>query len=142
MEDIVKLLDENLEYVKHEVSGDRITIWVKSAKKEVICPYCRKLSKKVHSRYERSFQDLPIQGKKTTIVVIRRKMFCENKECKKKTFAEPLEFVEPKFKRTKRLEKEILNISMNMSSVQAVKLISKDIADIGKSSICNLLKKK
>lgn len=41
----------------------------------------------------------------------------------------------------KRLEKEILNISMNMSSVQAAKLISKDIADIGKSSICNLLKK-
>ena len=76
MEEIVKLLDENLEYVKHEVSGDRITIWVKSAKKEVICPYCGKPSKKVHSRYERSFQDLPIQGKKTTIVEIRRKMFC------------------------------------------------------------------
>jgi DNA polymerase III delta prime subunit len=59
-------------------------------------------------RYERSFQGLPIQGKKTTIVVIRRKMFCENKECKKKTFAEPLDFVEPKFKRTKRLEKRYL----------------------------------
>jgi transposase len=71
MEEIVKLLDENLEYVKHEVSGDRITIWVKSTKNEVICPYCGKPSKKVHSRYERSFQDLPIQGKKT-IVVIRR----------------------------------------------------------------------
>lgn len=64
MEEIVKLLDENLEYVKHEVSGDRITIWVKSTKKEVTCPYCGKPSKKVHSRYERSFQDLPIQGKK------------------------------------------------------------------------------
>ena len=46
-----KLFDENLEYVKHEVIGERITILVKS-------------SKKVHSRYERSFQDLPIQSKK------------------------------------------------------------------------------
>jgi hypothetical protein len=26
MEKIVNLLDENLEYVKHEVSGDKITI--------------------------------------------------------------------------------------------------------------------
>ncbi|PNR91282.1 transposase [Petrotoga sp. HWH.PT.55.6.1] len=121
-EEIVKLLDECLEYVKHEVWGDRITNWVKSAKKELICPYCEKLSKKVHSRYEKSFQDLPIQGKKTTIVVIRRKMFCESKECKKKTFAEPLDFVEPKFKRTTRLEKEILNINLSMSSVQAAKL--------------------
>jgi len=32
-------------------------------------------------------------------------MFCENKECKKKTFAEPLDFVEAKFKRTKRLRR-------------------------------------
>ncbi len=85
-----KLFDENLEYVKHEVIGERITILVKS-------------SKKVHSRYERSFQDLPIQSKKTTIVTVKRKMFCENKKCKKKTFSEPLDFVGPKFKRTKRL---------------------------------------
>ena len=33
MEEIVKLLDKNSEYVKHEVSENRITIWVKSAKK-------------------------------------------------------------------------------------------------------------
>lgn len=32
MEEIVKLLDENLEYVENEVSGDRITIWVKLVK--------------------------------------------------------------------------------------------------------------
>jgi hypothetical protein len=39
MEKIVKLLSEDLEYVKHEVSGDRITIWMKSAKKETIYLY-------------------------------------------------------------------------------------------------------
>lgn len=39
MEEIVNLLDENLEYVKHEVSGDRMMIWMKSAKKGVICLY-------------------------------------------------------------------------------------------------------
>jgi uncharacterized protein (DUF1810 family) len=31
MEEIVKLLNENLEYVKHEVLGDRIKICVKLA---------------------------------------------------------------------------------------------------------------
>ena len=39
MEKIVKLLSEDLEYVKHEVSGDRMMIWMKSAKKGVICLY-------------------------------------------------------------------------------------------------------
>jgi len=30
----------------------------------VICPYCQQPPTKVHSKYEKSFQDLPIQGKK------------------------------------------------------------------------------
>ncbi|MGB4755819.1 MAG: hypothetical protein WBH69_07180 [Fervidobacterium sp.] len=42
---------------------------------------------------------------------------------------------------TKMLEEEIVKISMNMSSIQASRLIRENIADIGKSSICNLLKK-
>ena len=56
MEEIVKLLDENLEYIKHEVSGDRITIWVKSAKKEVICPYCGNHPKKCIQGMKEAFK--------------------------------------------------------------------------------------
>ena len=48
IEKIVKFLDENLEYIKHEVSGDRITIWVKSAKKEAICRYWGKSTTKAY----------------------------------------------------------------------------------------------
>jgi len=48
IEEIVQLLNENLGYVKHEVSRDRTTIWVKSAKKEVIFLYCEKISTKVY----------------------------------------------------------------------------------------------
>ncbi|WP_209125552.1 transposase family protein [Alkalihalobacillus sp. BA299] len=32
----------------------------------------------MHSRYKRSFQDLPIQGKKVLITLSNRKMFCDN----------------------------------------------------------------
>lgn len=38
MEGIVKLLDENLKYVKHEVTGDKITIRSKLFEKEANCP--------------------------------------------------------------------------------------------------------
>jgi len=141
MEEIVKLLDKNLECVRYEVKDDRIVIWVKSSKKGAACPYCGTPSTRVHSIYERTLQDLPIQGKKVTIVLICRKMFCDNENCSKKRFAETFEFVNPKGKMTKRLEEEIVKISMNMSSIQASRLIRENIADIGKSSICNLLKK-
>lgn len=65
MDEFIKLLDENLEYVRHELIDNIIYIYVVSIRAEVICPYCGQTSSKVHSRYERSFQDLPIQGKKT-----------------------------------------------------------------------------
>ena len=65
MDEFIKLLDKNLKYTNHEIIDDIIYIYVVSIRKEVICPYCGQLSSKVHSHYERSFQDLPIQGEKT-----------------------------------------------------------------------------
>jgi len=141
MEEIVKLLDKNLECVRYDVKGDRIVIWVKSSKKRAVCPYCGTPSTKVHSIYERTLQDLSIRWKKVTVVLICRRMFCGNENCSKKRFAGTFKLVNPRGKMTKRLEEEIVKISMNMSSIQVSRLIRENIADIGKSSICNLLKK-
>jgi len=61
-------------------------------------------SKKVHSIYQKTVQDMPISGKKVYIEITNRKMFCRNVECGRKTFAERYEFVGIKGKKTKRLE--------------------------------------
>lgn len=142
MNDFIKLLDENLEYINHEIIDDTIKIWVESTLDEVECPYCHKLSTKVHSRYERSFQDLPMQGKKVVIIINNRKFFCHNKSCTHKTFAQTYSFLSHKGKKTKRLENEIINISMNVSSITASNILRKSVAKVGKSTICNLLKKR
>ena len=47
------------------------------------CPYCDELSRKVHSIYEREIQDLPLQNKKTILLVRTRKFLCLNPECRK-----------------------------------------------------------
>lgn len=142
MNEFIKLLDKNLRYIKHEINDDTVTIWVESIRTEVVCPYCKTPSTRIHSRYERSFQDLPMQGKKVIIIIHNRNFFCSNKECTHKTFAETYDFLAPKGKKTKRLENEILNISMNVSSITASNILSKSIAKVGKSTICNLLKKR
>ena len=89
MDEFIKLLDPNLDYICHEIIGDTIVIHVASNKEEVICPYCGCASSKKHSVYERSFQDLPVMGMKSRIVLSNRKMFCTNPECSRTTFAEP-----------------------------------------------------
>lgn len=142
MDEIIKLLDENLEYIVHKIIGDTIFINVVSNRETVICPYCGNPSSKVHSRYDRSFQDLPIQGKKVRIILNNRKMFCNNPDCNYTTFAESFDFLNFKATKTKRLENEIINISMNVSSLTATDFLKESVADVGKSTICNLLKKR
>ena len=133
MDEFIKLLDPELDYIGHELLDDTIIIRVVSNRKELLCPYCGNSSSKRHSAYERSFQDLPIMG---------RKMFCLNPECKHTTFAETFDFIKPKAKKSNRLLDKIVDVSLNVSSVNAADILRDGIADVGKSTICNLLKKR
>lgn len=142
MDEFIKLLDPNLDYISHEIKGDTILIQVVSNNKEAVCPYCGCVSSKKHSVYERSFQDLPIMGMKSRIILKNRKMFCSNPECCHTTFAETFNFIEPKAKKSNRLLEKIVDVSLNVSSVNASDLLKNGIADVGKSTICNLLKKR
>ncbi len=142
MDELIKLLDKNLEYINHEVIEDTIYIKIKSTKEKAYCPDCNTVSKRIHSRYQRSFQDLPISGKKSVIILNNRKFFCKNQDCNRRTFSEKFDFIEDKAKKTKRLENEIINLSKNMSSISASKLLKENIATVGKSTVCNIFKKR
>ena len=142
MDELVKLLDENLDYIAHEIIDDTIYISVVSNRTEWICPHCGALSTRIHSRYERRFQDLPIQGKKVLMILKNKKIFCDNVECKVTTFSEKFKFLNNKAKRSARLEEEILRVSSNCSAVAASQLLSTNTVTVGKSTICSLLKKR
>jgi transposase len=142
MKEIINLLDKNLRYKSHEIQDGIIIISVKSKRKKIECPYCGAESKKTHSQNIRKFQDLPITGKKVTIVLERRKYICKNPECSYKTFAERFDFYDSMSRKTKRLSEEILRVSLTQSSVSASKYLRRGVVDVGKSTICNMLKKR
>ena len=77
-------------------------------------------------------------GEKVVIVFNNRKMFCCNLKCKNTTFAETFDFLSYKGKKSKRLKDEIINISANISSLAAAKILKNGIANVSKSIICNL----
>jgi transposase len=141
MKEIIRLLDRNLMYVSHSIEDDTVKIKAISTRASASCPYCGKESKKLHSHYERKLRDLPIAGKKTQIILSNRKMYCRNKDCSHKTFSETFEFYEPNATMTKRLQKEILKVAMTQSSLSATKYLRGSVADVGKSTICTMLKK-
>lgn len=141
MQEMVRLLDDNLTYLEHRLSGDCIIISVESSREEAPCPYCGKASTRVHSTYERSFQDLPMQGKKVYVRITNRKYFCDNRKCPHTTFAESFSFLKPKAKKSERLINEIMKVSLEVSSVSASRMLRDGVADVSKSTICDMLKK-
>jgi transposase len=141
MDELMKLLDENLICTDRKISGDFIHFYVQSTRRECMCPDCQTISSRIHSRYNRSFQDLPIQGKKVLITLSNRKMFCDNLSCDRTTFAESFSFIENKAKKTKRLKETILEISLTQSSVSAATYLTQHVADVKKSTICSYQKK-
>ena len=74
MDEILKMLDEKLEYISHEIVLDTIYINAVSNLAGVECPKCKNVSFRVHAYYEKTFQDPPIQGKKVKIILRNRKM--------------------------------------------------------------------
>ena len=141
MEELIRLLDEALNYEGYEISSEELYIRVSSSRESADCPYCGKASEQIHSRKVRTLKDLPIQGKKVKILLEQKKYFCKNEECERTTFAERFDFFEPKATKTNRLQKEILRVALTQSSVAASRYLRSSVAEVGKSTICNLLKK-
>ena len=141
MDFIVKDLDSTYKLDTFHNKTDKIIFEMSSETSTAKCPYCGKASNRIHSRYQREVQDLPIQGKKAVLLVLTRKFFCHNDMCCKRTFSERHTFVDSNGKRTKPLEKNILFTTSQLSSVNASKILKNSNVDISKSSICVLLKK-
>lgn len=141
MDTLIQLLDVNYELYDCRIKNSDIIMEIGSKSNRFSCPYCGHLSDKVHSRYQREVQDLPIQGKRVILLIVTRKLFCDNPECQKKTFSERHPFVSARGRKTTRLENSILNKSLDVSSISASKLLGSEGISISKSSICAMLKK-
>ncbi|WP_426960387.1 ISL3 family transposase [Muricoccus radiodurans] len=85
-------------------SPDHLTIIAIPRQFSAACPSCATPSRRVHSRYERVFSDLPWQGWPVTLRVQVRRFRRLNPACVRRTFAERLlGTASPAARRTKRL---------------------------------------
>lgn len=141
MQEYINMLSTNLKFLSFEKKDKSIIFNVESIVKEPICPYCGKKSNRCHSKYRKTFDDLPLNNNKVTIAINNRKMFCDNPECMHKTFSETYDFVSRRAKKTNRLVDYIIDTSTNMSSIAAQNTLRKNGVKVGKSTICTFLKK-
>lgn len=141
LDELIQELDKKLIVTKKEIVDGIMYIYCETEKQKVKCKYCGKQSDSVHSTYIRTISDLPIQKYKVKLVIKVKKYFCNNKKCKKTTFAEPLDFVEKNSLRTKRLDEYINKIGLSTSSIEARKQINATHVDISNNTILRIVKK-
>jgi transposase len=68
------------------------------------CPLCQQPSQREHSRYDRTVADLAVTGKRLQLKLEVRRLFCDNANCKRCTFAERFPtFLNPYARKTQRL---------------------------------------
>lgn len=87
------------------------------------CPYCRYVSRRVHSRYQRTLADLPCGGDTMRLYVLVRRFFCSNPLCQRRTFVEPLlDFALRYARRTERLRQAQTRMAQAVGSRPGVRL--------------------
>ena len=100
------------------------------------CPYCGRISRRVHSRYVRTIQDLSILGRHVVLYLEVRKFFCDNEDCHRKTFAEqPGDEVFRYRRRTCRCERAVARHGISVSSGSASRLLEHMGIHISSSTI-------
>ena len=81
------------------VQNGMIVFTVRTIATTVVCPLCSHAAERVHSRYRRTLLDLPWQGNPVRIEVTCRKFFCDNGECTRRIFTEPMPLVVKRYAR-------------------------------------------
>ncbi len=88
--------------------ADHITLVVRAVRRAAPCPGCARLSRRIHSYYERRLADLPWNGVPVKIRLRTRRFFCDTEDCPHRIFTERLpETTETYARRTLRMEQAL-----------------------------------
>ncbi|MEL6219021.1 MAG: transposase family protein, partial [Pseudomonadota bacterium] len=87
------------------VGPDEVVIAAHAVGRGAECPRCGRLSRRLHSRYERQLSDVPAHGRRVRVRLSVRRFRCPHWACPRKIFAERPEtgITRPYARRTTRL---------------------------------------
>ena len=108
-----------------------ITVIVATIPSHASCPLCQQHSTRVHSRYQRTLADLPWHGVAVRLHLHTRRFFCDNPNCSRAIFTEPLPSVAARYaRRTLGLDETFQLIGLMVGGDAGARLAK----DLGMSS--------
>lgn len=129
-----------LESWQLKISEHHLWVVVASTQTMAQCPVCQQYSRRVHSRYERTLEDLSLAQYRMTLQVKVRKFFCLNCDCLRRIFTERLsEVAAPWARKTMRLVQQLQQISLALGGAAGSQLVKQLGYQASGSSLLNYL---
>jgi len=95
--------------------GDTILVHMNALAVCARCHLCGSTSERIHSHYQRTLADLPWAHCPVRIQIQLRKFFCDNPDCKRRIFTEPIPAAAARYARkTQRLQNELYLIGYSL----------------------------
>jgi transposase len=95
--------------------GDTIVVHMNALAANARCRTCGNTTERIHSHYQRTLADLPWAHCPVRILLQLRKFFCDNPDCKRRIFTEPIPDIAARYARkTKRLQDELYLIGYSL----------------------------
>lgn len=144
MKEYIQELSKNLRYIKHELKNDTYYVYCVTKTKKMKHPEKDIFTKSVKHRYNRKVDDISFNGKKVKLIINVKIFIFNNLNDKKNSFVEPLDFLSDNYqrsRRTKRLEKYILDVANLGSAIASEKTLKRNGIKISDTSINRLIKK-
>lgn len=149
------ILQEFLEFLQHflpntqqirledwhlDTANTHLRVTVSSTQTIAHCPVCRDLSSRVHSRYERTLQDLTLAQYSMTLQLQVRKFFCINPACIRRIFTERLpQVTAPWARRTHRLAQFLGAIALALGGAAGIRLCHQLGYSLSRNSLLKLI---
>lgn len=107
----------------------------------VACPGCGTESGRVHSRYVRQLSDAPIGAREVLLRVRVRRLFCDNGECARRTFAEPLPGLAPRYaRRTSVLHRVLCAVALALGGRPGARLTRRLATAVSRMTLLRLVR--
>jgi transposase len=129
------------EVVSVEYTGNLVHLKIEPISQFSACPKCGIMNNSIHSHYNRTLYDLSILTHGVSILLICRKFFCKNEDCKRKIFTERHDdFLKPYTRRSLRINNKTEKITFTNKAETAAKFIKLLYMPISPSTVLRIAK--
>ncbi|HEY5410597.1 MAG TPA: ISL3 family transposase [Caulobacteraceae bacterium] len=129
-----------LEDVRFDGAVAEIT--VRSGANEATCPDCGVLTARVHSRYVRKPSDLPLSGRAVHLRLAVRRFRCDAAGCGRRIFAERLQAVTPRARRTARLDDLVHHLGLALGGRPAASFAQRLMLPVSNDTLLRLVRRR